>query len=381
MTVPDPIPTPELLERLCQPISPDRPCGDPIRYDPQFLDIRLEREEDDPNLPMGVWERPLKRANWARIAEQCEQLLEQRSKDLQLVAWLTEAWMRTGQLAGLSCGLELLQGLVSRHWDDLHPLVEDGDLDARLSAFEWMNEALPLVLRLHIVLAELPDRRPSAVTVADWDRMTATELSARERDEAPGESDDGATGTAPVTRNMVIAYSHGHGQARARHLAAETERSLRALDGLDAMLRERVGDGQSPSLAQLQKALAHLQRVVHQLMASEPELKQEADDMTPILDDDNVQFESPAPLQDTPAAAPPNLYRGNKAWSSREEAYQTLEELADYLGRIEPHSPTPYLIRRAVNWGRMPLPELMAEIVREEGDLNRLISLLGLQRE
>lgn len=66
---------------------------------------------------------------------------------------------------------------------------------------------------------------------------------------------------------------------------------------------------------------------------------------------------------------------------SREEAYQALEALAEYLGQIEPHSPTPYLIRRAVNWGRMPLPELMQEILREEGDLNRMTTLLGLNRD
>ena len=66
---------------------------------------------------------------------------------------------------------------------------------------------------------------------------------------------------------------------------------------------------------------------------------------------------------------------------SREEAYQALEALADYLGQIEPHSPTPYLIRRAVSWGRMPLPELMQEILREEGDLNRMTTLLGLNRD
>jgi type VI secretion system protein ImpA len=66
-------------------------------------------------------------------------------------------------------------------------------------------------------------------------------------------------------------------------------------------------------------------------------------------------------------------------WSSRAQAYRTLEAVADYLSKTEPHSPTPYLIRRAVNWGRMPLPELMAEIMREEGDLNRMISVLGLQ--
>jgi type VI secretion system protein ImpA len=67
-------------------------------------------------------------------------------------------------------------------------------------------------------------------------------------------------------------------------------------------------------------------------------------------------------------------------WQHRDEAYRTLEALAEYLATVEPHSPTPYLIRRAVNWGRLPLPELMAEIMREEGDLNRMVQLLGLSR-
>ena len=90
-----------------------------------------------------------------------------------------------------------------------------------------------------------------------------------------------------------------------------------------------------------------------------------------------MEAETPfAPAQD----ALPERPVQHGGWTSREEAYRTLEALADYLGRIEPHSPTPYLIRRAVSWGRMPLPELFAEIMREEGDLNRMINVLGLQR-
>jgi type VI secretion system protein ImpA len=63
---------------------------------------------------------------------------------------------------------------------------------------------------------------------------------------------------------------------------------------------------------------------------------------------------------------------------SRADAYRQLEGIANFLQSIEPHSPTPYLIRRAVSWGRMPLPELMQEVLREEGDLNRLFTVLGL---
>ncbi len=37
-------------------------------------------------------------------------------------------------------------------------------------------------------------------------------------------------------------------------------------------------------------------------------------------------------------------------FTSREEAYQTLKLIAEYLQRIEPHSPVPYLLQRAHVW-------------------------------
>lgn len=64
---------------------------------------------------------------------------------------------------------------------------------------------------------------------------------------------------------------------------------------------------------------------------------------------------------------------------SRDEAYRMLESIADYLMKTEPHSPTPYLIKRAVTWGRMSLVDLMLEVVREEGDMTRYLSLLGIK--
>ena len=65
--------------------------------------------------------------------------------------------------------------------------------------------------------------------------------------------------------------------------------------------------------------------------------------------------------------------------TNREEAYRLLESVAAYLQKTEPHSPTPYLIKRAVAWGRMSLADLMQEVVREEGDITRFFSLLGIK--
>lgn len=64
---------------------------------------------------------------------------------------------------------------------------------------------------------------------------------------------------------------------------------------------------------------------------------------------------------------------------SREEAYRRLSEAADYLLRTEPHSPSPYLVMRAVTWGRMPLTDLLQELVQSEGDLVQLYTLLGMR--
>lgn len=95
-----------------------------------------------------------------------------------------------------------------------------------------------------------------------------------------------------------------------------------------------------------------------------PTTEDESDDLS------NLSLEKP--LAQTPEKAV------TLGWQTREQAYMALESIADFLHKTEPHSPTPYLIKRAVNWGRMPLPELMAEVIREEGDLNKLVNLLGL---
>lgn len=64
--------------------------------------------------------------------------------------------------------------------------------------------------------------------------------------------------------------------------------------------------------------------------------------------------------------------------NSRDQAYQMLAVAADYLMRTEPHSPTPYLVMRAVSWGRMSLSQLLAHFVKESADINSVMQLLAI---
>jgi type VI secretion system protein ImpA len=51
---------------------------------------------------------------------------------------------------------------------------------------------------------------------------------------------------------------------------------------------------------------------------------------------------------------------------TRADLYTRLEEIAESLGTLEPHSPVPYMIRRAVALGRLPFPEMMKKLLRPD---------------
>ncbi len=50
--------------------------------------------------------------------------------------------------------------------------------------------------------------------------------------------------------------------------------------------------------------------------------------------------------------------------AGRAEAYRQIIAAAEFLTALEPHSPVPYLLRRAASWGGMSLPQLYVELQR-----------------
>lgn len=359
------------LDALLAPISPAAPCGEAARYDAVFMEIRLLREEDDPSLPMGQWERPLRRADWPLIEQRCGETLATRSKDLQLAAWLLEAWLRQRGFVGLFHGLRLVDALLRTYWQELHPVIEDdGDADARLAPLEWLNESLSASVRVHAPLLVLGGKLPP-LALADWERMTALDVTpglGAAREMAQGGDE------APLTRADIVFAAAQMGGELARAGAAVVH-SLDTLEGLAAWLDTRLGE-QAPRLLKLRGVLEAVQRVLLQLQDAQAHDEAPEDEAPePAGLAGGEQKGDALPLAPAPASPAPAPAR----WRNRTEAYATLEALAEYLAQIEPHSPTPFLIRRAVNWGRMPLPEVIAEIIREEGDLNRLVNVLGIR--
>jgi type VI secretion system protein ImpA len=64
---------------------------------------------------------------------------------------------------------------------------------------------------------------------------------------------------------------------------------------------------------------------------------------------------------------------------TRGEAYMMVSQAADYVLHTEPHSPAPYLVKRAVSWGTMSLTELLQEIVSTKSEVQGIYGLLGVK--
>ena len=388
-TAPQAVLSPELasqITNLLQPISSEEPCGPSLRFDPVFTDIRLAREEDDPRLPMGQWERPLKTADWESIEQRSISFLTKQSKDLQMAAWLLEAWLRRRGLAGLLAGLELMRSLLETYWDCAHPQIdEDGSCEGRVAPFEWLNEQLPVWLRIHVNLAEIPESRPSHFTLDDWNRLTQQEIARAARSDSPATRErptgrEGGDEPVERTRDDVLQAVRALGGRAQRRDLGYIRACAKVVSEIDALFTAQLA-AQGPSLARITDEIQKFDRALDYLCNSLGESSSTGSDTSAsvgvlagnqTMDMPGVVPSETAEMQNLPSSAV------SSGWTSREQAYRSLEAIADFLSRTEPHSPTPYLIRRAVNWGRMPLPELMAEIIREEGDLNKLVSMLGI---
>ena len=386
------------LEALLAPLPDGTRAGESLRSDPVYQQIRDARREDDPTLPMREWERPLIKADWKAVAALSSEALRTRSKDFQLAAWLCEAWTRQHQIDGFVAGMQLLTGLAERYWDVAHPLVEDGDREPRAAPFVWLNHTLALALSLYVPLIVIEERDPPAVSLDEFQRTLGPS----------GEQE----GSEPA-REMIDRHVLKSGNLASLTLLQQRLRAAGEAWQTLSLLVDLQLDADAPSFAAVTDVLARLSRAATSLIGehSLPHGRQAGDELSgAALHEGGFDagaagaFPPPSSLSgdthghslvsgELSEASPTSAGRlpmteiaaGGAVTSltglitDRAHAYRLIGEIATYLMRHEPHSPTPYLLKRAVSWGQMPLSELMREIVRQEGDLTRYLALLGLE--
>lgn len=130
------------IKPFLMPIPGANPSGENLFYT-EVYDLIKEAKRSDDLLEKGEWQTDLKRSDWRKVIEICSAAIKEKSKDLQIAVWLTEALLHHHGFSGLVFGLRLLAGLTSGFWETLYPRVEDGDLDFRAGPFTYFNEKMP----------------------------------------------------------------------------------------------------------------------------------------------------------------------------------------------------------------------------------------------
>ncbi|GAB3378971.1 type VI secretion system protein TssA [Massilia agri] len=322
------------LDKLLVPISMDRPCGEDLAFSPDVDAINRARQADDPSIEQGAWVTALKEADWKFVTKRCTELLETRSKHLQLAVWLLEAATKTGGMAGMAGSLRLLGGLCQRYWDDLHPLPDEDGFERRIGNLSWA------AARIAPLVKELP--------LADGVTMGAWEAARTRGPEALAELEAARARAAPSARQALAEAAHD---------------CLAALAELEKVVDARLGvDG--PSFGAARAALENFEDM--------------AAPMVPAKVDAVVAV--PGAVA-TVAHAAPRVMLPEGPLQSREQAIAQLRAVAKFFRRTEPHSPVAYLAERAARWGEQPLHAWLRSVIKDDASLAKLEELLGVEAE
>ncbi|WP_448681674.1 type VI secretion system protein TssA [Pseudomonas nicosulfuronedens] len=348
----------EALQALLRPLPGESPCGDSLRHDPLMDRLRELRREEDTALPAGVWQAEPKRADWLALEMLAEELLAQRSKDLTIAGYLGEAWIVMHGPVGLAAALGLLADLCEAFPEQLHPQATDGDQEWRAAPLAWLARRYAELLLTRVPLC------------SGWPQTTLhvwQELQRRQVQASDNKVDKVAAENARQEQkrlNESIRSGAVNGWAAT---LAQLDGAAGHLRRLDAWSDRQLGEA-APSLHQLAASIAAFSNVIQGCKAMAPQ------DFAPAAAAETAAEPEAAPVSTTtplPAGGAPQ---------NREEAYRQLTAIAEYLARTEPHSPVPYIIRRAVEWGGMPLSALMDELVHADPEARRVWVMLGVLR-
>ena len=310
-------------------------------------------EQDTPLIEAG-------RRIWLELAELATGALRDKTKDLEIAAWLCEAEVRLNGFDGLTDGLALLQRLLDDYWDDgLYPRADEDGVATRVAPIGNLLglEGVAALLQ-PIRLLPLSD---TARDVALWTVETAF---------APIQgSDSGARERLQVKRSeQVEAIRQGLFRASPEFLRRVHHGARKAIAQVEALAASvdrhaDVGRFGSQVTAPLNDIIELLENQVGDRLVD------------PVTSGDEPD-ESPTPGGGAVHSAPPP---GSGEIANREQAYASILNIADFFERSEPQSLLAQSLREVVRRGRMPLDALLAELLPDATQRTLFLQRAGVK--
>jgi type VI secretion system protein ImpA len=338
-----------LRDDLLNPIPGAAPCGKNLRYDPIYDKIKEARREDD-DAPQGEWQRERKTADFPQVIKLAGDALANKSKDLQLAVWLTEALLKQEGFSGFRAGFNFIQGLIEAFWDGLYPELEDDDASLRAVPLEWLGGRMDLALRkAPITRKGLGWLKYKEALSVGYEADADTEAKAENR--AASIADGKLTG-----EEWDVAFAASPKEYYVA-LEADLDGILETIESISALCEEKFGDD-TPSFSPLRNTIEEIRHTVHGLFQKKRELYPDEpasseDEGWSTTEETAVETEPEQPHVAAPVRPKP---RGGPLAAEpvdNADACERVASAARFLRGENAYSPAPYLLLRALRWGEL----------------------------
>jgi len=317
-------------------LDPRLPCGEDLEYDAEFLQLQqaaVERSEQQ----FGSTIIPAQPPDWREVEKLSRGLLE-RTRDVRIMGYLTQAWTEVRGLPGYADGLTLVADTLERYWEAVHPRLD--------SVGE--NDPMPRIN----ALASLGDLAGCARSARSSRLVNGVhgQLSLRDAESVL----DGSRSDPdfyPGGRARLVEHLRQASLQQDADLAGLIT-AMQALRRIQDQVAEKLGQEWVPDYAGILRTLD----VVAQVLV----------DGGPVASTEEKVGDA-APSVSAAAAPAPNALAPAVRWQdaqiqSREEAAAMLAKVCAYFEVNEPSHPAPYLIRRAQQLIAMSFHDIMKNL-------------------
>jgi type VI secretion system protein ImpA len=357
------------LAALLEPIPGDVPQGVDIREDfssqspySRLRDARSDARDAEKMLDTGDTNAGDPAPMWRTVREIGLKTIRETAKDLEVAAWVTEAYVRSNGLAGLAAGASLIKGLAEQYWDDVFPLPDDYGLETRVAPITGLNgrdgggSLIQPLFKLNFF------NRADGTPISFFTYQASEQL--------PGLSNDRreariAAGAIPFDEMEKEARSVG--AASLGRLRDEATLALEAWEGMANVLDDKARED-PPSTSHVRDMLRQIHAATIRYAPAPVESAEEA----------GGGGEAAAGGAEA-GVGPGGFAATGQRTASREDALRTLETIATYFRRTEPASPLAYTLDDAIRRAKLTWPELLEEVVPDATVRSAILSSLGIR--
>lgn len=383
----------KVLQKLKEPVNEQQYCGTYIKLDRQAFralrNVYNEANSAARKLLQTPDESELDELNenninsWKRLSDQLCETFQKQTKDIELLSWLMVSQLYLDDtLIGFKNTLDLLNTLLTEHFDELNPVIPEASIKAQDEAGK-LRESLDFKMAAFSQMVGIGENdsilyAPMSQVRLLGDVSYFAYQSAEMKGECPKLRED--------LKKDVSANADKY------KTTIETLKQCKTLcNDIYVLLGSKCQPSgiQTPNFMFIINHLDRILKSVGFLTGFSIEDKKEQAAEEPVQDNN---ASSPAEPQtatvQTVAVQTAGVVNNSQSFEllsknsevTREQVFEELANIAKYFRSTEPHSPVSYLIEKAIRWGHLSLPELLNELISDQADTkNRIFTIAGLQ--